>query len=113
MKLEVGKTYLMKKRTEPKVYPVIVDQESLPGVYSLDILTTKHFKKAYYNSDDNTLFNASFQPLKEWYLETGDQVESIKKCDCGGFKTYDSYEPHYHSHWCEINKQVKHESKIG
>jgi hypothetical protein len=41
-----------------------------------------------------------------WYIEvdtptlpTGYQ----RKCDCGGYKTYGSWDKEYHSRWCEVN----------
>lgn len=30
---------------------------------------------------------------------------STKVCDCGGFKTYNSMADHYHSRWCQVNKE--------
>ncbi len=43
--------------------------------------------------------------LTHWYVE-GDTPTLpygyTRKCDCGGFKTYNSYHPEFHSTWCEV-----------
>lgn len=43
------------------------------------------------------------EQLKRWatnLFPSPTQSEHLTTCDCGGFKTYQSLDPIFHSHWC-------------
>lgn len=42
-----------------------------------------------------------------WYIEVDTPILPLgyqRKCDCGGFKTYNSWDKEFHSTWCEVNR---------
>lgn len=110
MILQEGKVYTLTKKTEPKIYPCVVKTGTASigsnTCYVLDILTTKKFRTAYYDPSTNKLFNSMFVELVDWVIEDKQSVPTTGlPCDCGGFTTYKSYAPEYHSTWCSSQKK--------
>jgi hypothetical protein len=47
-------------------------------------------------------------PSLDWTKEWADILDKPKRsvCDCGGYKTYNSYAKEFHSHWCSCIKET-------
>lgn len=65
--------------------------------------------------EDQT-FESIREQVERWQRAFGFNQDLVKKtedlfikkpasCDCGGYKTYKSDHPAYHSSWCSVNKQ--------
>lgn len=54
-----------------------------------------------------TFIPPGFLSLDEFHREYDAQFDMLqrKSCDCGGFKTYNSYAKEFHSHWCSSQKE--------
>lgn len=64
--------------------------------------TTKQDKNIFSPFYQDTFSKISFLPA-DITVPVVREVNNVK-CDCGGFKTYESMDPSFHSTWCSVRK---------
>jgi hypothetical protein len=56
--------------------------------------------------NDGSVFETLLHTFYDKYICPVQMELPYKKtCDCGGYKTYRTYDPHCHSDWCSVNRR--------